>query len=147
MNPAVEKLVHFQSGSMTSHYLHIETPTFDSRRKTGSWEHSKIRAWPVSNYRLHFLFSVWTIGGECFLLRYSVQSNARANACWCTVGQLQPSHVTAPSILSLFHLLRICRPFHRQISVPIYWDVVSTALCRSFSAAEMDTWIFRSFVA
>lgn len=38
------------------------------------------------NSRLHFLFSVWTSEGECFLLRYSVQSSARANARWCTVG-------------------------------------------------------------
>jgi len=95
------------------------------RRKTDSRKHSKILAARLGIAACASCFPVWTNGEECFLLRYSVQSSESKRllvhrGVTATIARHDAHHFTFLSPASQNR-----RPFHRQISVPIYWDTVS----------------------
>lgn len=104
------------------------------------------------NCRLHFLFSVRTSGGECFLLRYSVQSSARANVgaswgnCDHRTSRRPPFYLPFSSLGPVVHSTGKF-PFQFTGTSSPADDAPQEASCRSFYAAEMDARIFRSFVA
>lgn len=128
MNLAVEKLVHFRSRSQIRWHLTIYMSEQHLIRGERQGRGSTLQDPRAVRLELPPASPVFCLNQRRRVLSTSLLHTIKRESKRPLVHRgATASHVTASSILPPFLLLRTRRPFHRQISVPIYWDVVSTA--------------------